>query len=172
MMKNFRSDNGQYFTRQLFWEMWVELPIDKRVIEPIFTLYKDKDGLINFGKAYVKTKDPTGTKVAKQLLNGDYTLWTVLNGCRWFVAAKEIWDRELDAALVSEAMDTIRELAKEGMPAQRLAAAKFLAQKSYRKENTANKGRPKREDVDKAARDLAVSERDLEEDLKRIKGAN
>lgn len=172
MMKNFRSENGQYFTRQLFWELFIELPIERRVIEPVFTLYKDKPGLINFGKEYIKTKDPTGYKVTQKLLAGDYTLWTVLMGCRWFVAAKEVWDRELDAALVSEAIDQIRELAREGMPAQRLAAAKFLATKAYRRDNSASKGRPKREDVDKAARDLAVSERDIEEDLKRIKGAN
>lgn len=170
-MSRFRADNGQYFTRQLFWEMSIDLPIDRRVIEPMFTLYKDKPNLINMGKEYVKLRDPTGHKLARKLFDGDYTLWTVLLGCRWFIAAKEVWDRELDAALVSEAIDQIRELAKDGMPAQRLAAAKFLATKAYRKDNSAGKGRPKREDVDKAARDLAANERDLEEDLKRITGA-
>lgn len=171
MLKSFRSDNGQYFTRQLFWDLWIELPLEKRVIEPLFTLHKDKEGYINFGREYVKTKDPTGYKIAQKLLGGDYTLWTVLLGCRWFAAAKELWDRELDAALASEGMDAIREMARDGMPAQKLAAAKFLAQRLYRKEAGTTKGRPKKDDIDKAARDLAVNERDLEEDLKRIRGA-
>jgi hypothetical protein len=171
MTKNFRADNGQYFTRQLFWEMYVELPVDRRVTEPLFTLYRDKEGLVNFGKEYVRTKDPTGYKVSQKLLDGDYTLWTVLCGCRWFQAAKEVWDRELDAALMSDALDEIRVLSREGMPAQKLAAAKFLATQAYRKRDINTKGRPKREDVNRAAKDLAENERDLEEDLKRIRGA-
>jgi hypothetical protein len=164
--------NGKYYTRQLFHEESIDLPIEKRVIEPFFTLYKDREGLINFGKAYIKSRDPSGYKVAQELLDGDYTLWTVLMGCRWFLAAKEVWDRELDAAFLSEALDQIRDLSLNGMPAQRLAAAKFLATRGYKKDNSANKGRPKREDIDRAAKDLAINERELEEDLKRIRGTN
>lgn len=169
-MSKFRAENGQYFTRQLFWEMYIDLPHERRVTEPLFTLYKDKEGLINFGKEYIKTKDPTGYKVAQKLFDGDYTLWTTLQSCRWFIAAKEVWDREIDACLVSEGIDAIREMARDGMPAQKLAAAKFLATKAYRKDNSASKGRPKREDVDKAAKDLAVQEKDLHDDLQRIRG--
>jgi hypothetical protein len=170
-MPSFRGVSGKYYTRQLFWEEWIELPLEKRVQDPFFSLHKDKPGLINFGRVYVEEADPSGYKVAQRLLDGDFTLWTVLMGCRWFVAAKEIWDRELDARLYSEGMDEIRELAKTGMPAQKLAAAKFLATKAYKKDNSTSKGRPKREDVDKAARELAASERDIEDDLKRIKKA-
>jgi hypothetical protein len=155
----------------LFWDLWIELPIERRVIEPLFTLYKDKEGYVNFGREYVKTKDPTGYKVAQKLLGGDYTHWTVLCGCKWFLAAKELWDRELDAALASEAMDEIRVLVREGMPAQKLAAAKFLATQGYRKKDVNTKGRPAKSDVERAARDLAMQEKDLEEDLKRIRGA-
>jgi hypothetical protein len=148
------------------------LPLECRDREALFTLHMDKPGMINFGKVYVEEGDPSGYKVAQRILDGDYTLWTVLMGCRWFIAAKEVWDRELDAKLYSEGMDEIRTLAKEGMPAQRLAAAKFLANKEYRKDKSTQKGRPKREDIDKAARDLADSEKDFEEDLKRIRGIN
>jgi hypothetical protein len=167
----FKGHTGKYFTRQLFHEEWQDLMIEKRVIKPLFTLYNDREGLINFGKVYVKCADPSGYKVAQEILDGDYTLWTVLMGCRWFVAAKELWDRELDAKLYSEGLEEIRTLAKDGMPAQKLAASKFLATKAYRKDNSASKGRPSRESIDRAAKDLAVSDRDLDEDLKRIKGA-
>jgi hypothetical protein len=171
MSNRFKSSTGKYYSRQLFYEEWLDLPIEKRVSQPFFTLYKDKPGYINFGSAYVRLRDPTGYKVAMELLDGDYTLWTVLMGCRWFLAAKEVWDRELDAVLQSEAMEHIRTLMAEGMPAQRLAAAKYIANKEYRREKTASKGRPKREDIDRAAKDLAMTEKDLEDDFKRIKGA-
>jgi hypothetical protein len=146
------------------------LGLDKRTMKPIFSLYNDKPDCINFGKTYVRLADPSGYKVAQEILNGDYTLWTVLMGCRWFIAAKELWDRELDAKLYSEGMEEIRTLAKDGMPAQKLAAAKFLATKAYKRDNSQSKGRPKREDIDRAAKDLAASDLDLEADLKRIKG--
>lgn len=171
-MSRFISSNGKYYTRQLFWEESIQLLIEKRTIKPMFSLYRDREGLINLGKVYVKCADPSGYKVAQELFDGDYTLWTVLMGCRWFVAAKEVWDRELDAKLYSEGMEEIRTLAKDGMPAQKLAAAKFLATKAYRKDNSASKGRPSRQDVDRAAKDLAATELDLEADLKRIKGIN
>jgi hypothetical protein len=171
-MSRFRGVSGKYYTRQLFWEEWIELTLEKRVADPMFTLHKDKPGLINFGRVYVEEADPSGYKVAQRLFDGEYNLWTVLMGCRWFVAAKEVWDRELDAKLYSEGMDEIRNLAKEGMPAQKLAAAKFLATKAYKKDSSAGKGRPRREDIDRAARDLAATEKDLEDDLKRIKGAS
>jgi hypothetical protein len=167
-LSKFRCASGKYYTRQLFWEESIDLPLEKRTIEPFFSLYKDKEGVINFGKVYVRCADPSGYKVAQEILEGDYTLWTVLMGCRWFVAAKEVWDRELDAKLYSEGMEKIRDLAENGMPAQKLSAAKFLANKEYRKDKSTLKGRPKREEIDKAAKALAEHEQDFENDLKRI----
>src|SRR5687768_13836907 len=120
----FKAGNGKYLTRQLFWEQWITLTHEERVTEPSFSLHKDKPDCINFGKAYVESRDPTGYKVAMELL-GDYNHWTALMSCRWFVAAKEIWDREMDAALTSEAMQKIHQLMTEGLPAQQLAAAKY-----------------------------------------------
>lgn len=163
------GNNGKFYTRQLFWEEWVELPNDQQVFDPPFTLHKDKPGRINFGTAYVASRDPTGYKVSQQLL-GSYSHWQALLSCRWFNAAKEIWDKELDAAIQSEAMDEIKTLMKEGLPAQKLAAAKYLANKDYRKDNTASKGRPRREDINRAAKDMAATEREVLDDLARIRG--
>jgi hypothetical protein len=168
-MNNFKASNGKYYTRALFWEESIDLSNDARVIPPVFTLYKDKPNLINFGKAYVETRDPTGYKVTQELLNGDYNLWTVLMNCTWFLAAKEMWDRELDAALSSEGMEKIRVMLTDGLPAQQLAAAKYLANKEYRKDKTATKGRPSSEQVTRQAREQAAIEKELAEDFKRIK---
>jgi hypothetical protein len=171
-MSRFRGPSGKYYSKQLFHEEFIKLQMESRTIKPLFTLYQDRPGLINFGKVYVEEADPSGYKVAQRILDGDYTFWTVLLGCRWFVAAKEVWDRELDAKLFSQGMEKIRDLAENGMPAQKLAASKYLANKEYRKDKSASKGRPRREDIDRAAKELAATDRDLEEDLKRIQGAN
>lgn len=163
----FKASNGKFFSKQLFWEEWINLPIDQRIIDAPFSLHKDKPGRINFGKTYVAMRDPTGYKATMELL-GDYNHWVVLMGCRWFVAAKEIWDREMEAMISSEALDQIGILMKEGLPAQRLAAAKYLANREYKKDKTASKGRPRREDIDRAAKDMAANEADIQDDLRRI----
>lgn len=163
-----KASNGKYYTKQLFWEEWINLPIDQRMIDPFFSLYKDREGLINFGKKYVELRDPTGYAVSQELL-GDYNLWTVLMNCRWFIAAKEIWDKELDAALASEAMIKIRELLTDGLPAQQLAAAKYLANKEYRKDKSSNKGRPSNAEVARQAREQVEIEKALAADFQRIK---
>lgn len=170
IMPNFISGNGKYHTKQLFYEMQYDLPPAQRLIDPVFSFHKDREGVINFGAEYVKLRDPTGYRMAQKFL-ANYNHWQALMSCRWFVAAKEIWDKELDALLKAESLEQIRMLAEEGMPAQRLAAAKYLANAEYRKDHTSTKGRPRKEDVDRAARQLAEDDKSLQEDLKRIKGA-
>ena len=167
-MSDFVASNGKMFTRQLFWEEWVDLPIEQRTTDPAFTLYRDKPGLINFGKKYVELRDPTGYAVSQELL-GDYSHWQTLMRCKWFLAAKESWDRELDAALASEAMAKIRTLLADGLPAQQLAAAKYLANREYRKDKAATKGRPSNDQIVKEAARQAEYNRELEEDAKRIR---
>lgn len=164
----FISSTGKFLTRQLFWEQWIDLPIDGRLLpSPPFSLHKDKPNCINFGRAYVEERDPTGYKVATKYL-GSYSHWQALLSCRWFVAAKELWDKEMDAMIQSEALDQIGILMSDGLPAQRLAAAKYLANKEYRKDKLATKGRPRQVDIDRAARDMAATDKDIADDLKRI----
>jgi hypothetical protein len=167
-MKNFKAANGRYYTRQLFWEESIELANAEKSIEPVFTLYGDKPGLINFGKRYVELEDPTGYEVAIDLL-GDYRLWTVLMQCKWFQTAKKQWDAELDAKLTVRAFKKIKELSKDGPPPQQLAASKYLANLEYRKDHKATKGRPTRTQVEQAAREEADNRTALEEDYQRIR---
>lgn len=167
MDHNFKASNGKYYTRQLFWEESIELSESERSIEPVFTLYKDKPGLINFGKEYVETEDPSGYQVAQKLF-GEYRLWTILMKCKWFQAAKKLWDEELDARLSSKALEKIKELVHEGLPAQQLAAAKYLANQEYRKDHKASKGRPTTTQVAEAAREEATLETQLAEDYRRL----
>lgn len=160
---------NKYYTKQLFYEEWNGIQIDSRTIHPVFTLYKDKPGYINFGRHYINSGDPTGYTTSKELL-GDYAVWQSLLGCHWFNAAKEVWDRELDAKLQSEGFQAIRKLALSDKEAVALAASKYLSDKLYRKDHVSGKGRPKKEDVAREAKKMAVTESDLAADLKRIMG--
>lgn len=163
-----RSPSGKFYTRQLFQEEWCNLMHSERLIDPVFSLYKDRPGLINFGARYVALGDPTGYKVSQELL-GDYKHWLALCKASWFRTAKEMWDKELDAKLASEGMDKLREILKEGLPAQQLVAAKYLANKEHRKNRNSTKGRPSKAEVDKAAREQAAFERELADDAERIR---
>lgn len=172
-MSKFVADNGKYFTKQLFYEQWVELPIDRRTRDdPPFTLYKDKPGFVNFGKKYVEYGDPTGYAVTRALLNGEYNHWVALNACTWFQAARSIWDEELDAKLKNDAFAKIKELLHDGLPAQQLAAAKYLANAEHRKARTGGKGRPSKEEVHKETLRAVSVERELADDFRRIKAVS
>ncbi len=171
-MNKFLADNNKFFTKQLFWEQWSELPLDRRTVEwPPFCLHRDRENCINFGKEYVKYRDPTGYKVATKLL-GDYQHWIALNACTWFKAAREMWDEELDQILKEEAFRKIRELMVDGQPAQQLAAAKYLANAEHRREAKGGKGRPSKEAIEKETRRVAAVERELADDFQRIRAVS
>lgn len=170
-MPTFIAPNGKFYTRQLFWEEWLNIPIEGRAMDAPYTLHKDKPGMINFGREYVNQRDPTGYKMSELYL-ASYNHWLALMSCRWFVAAKEVWDRELDAIMRKEGLDKIRIMLEEGQPAQQLAAAKYLANMEYKKDKTASKGRPSKAEVDRAARDMAVQDRDVAADLERIRATH
>lgn len=145
---SFRTEMNARRSRQLFYEFWCLLPVADRIPSPVFTLHEDRPGLINLGAAYVQLGDPTGYKLSKQYLES-YDHFQFFMKSSWFREAKEVWDRELDAKLSSEGLDTIREYAKgeEGVPVSTaLAAAKFLANKAY-KDKGSPRGRPSKEEV-------------------------
>lgn len=167
MQPPYKNQSGQYYTRQLFWEESIELSDSMKAIAPVFTLYKNKPGLINFGQEYILSEDPTGYTVAQKLL-GEYSHWTILMKSKWFKAAKTLWDDELDARLTARGFNKIQELLKDGPPAQQLAAAKYLADKEYRKDKSASKGRPSKKEIDEKIREDADTQEQLSADFKRI----
>ena len=167
-MENFRASNGKYYTRQLFWDEWINLMQSERQIDPPFCLHGNKPELINFGKAYVESEDPTGYKVAQKLLGG-YQLWTVLMKTKWFQEAKKLWDEELDARLKSQGIEKLKEILENGMPAQQLQAAKYLANQEYKGTSGSSRGRPSNSEVEKAAREAAEIRDALQSDADRIR---
>lgn len=163
----FKNSIGKYYSRQLFWEEWIELADSAKTIQPMFTLHADKEGLVNFGKAYVESEDPSGYTVSQELLDG-YRMWTVLMQSTWFQTAKKAWDAEMDARLSSKGIRVMQEILDNGGPAQRALAAKYFADKEYRKDKTKTRGRPSQDEINAKAKEAATFDKNLVDDSSRI----
>lgn len=170
MSAKYRTHDGKFYTIQLFYEKWREYAQQFRIITPPFTLDDEREGYISMARHYVESRDPTGYTTAMELL-GSYKHWEILNKCSWFTPYRQLWDRELDANLKSEAMAKMREIAETGEGATKLTAAKYLANLEYKKK-PAEKGvgRPTREAVDGALKREVADTKAVEEDMKRISG--
>ncbi len=165
--QNLRNEQGRRPTKSLFYEMWVSTPISLRTGKPKFTLYRDKPGLINFGKEYIEYGDMTGYKMATKYLE-NYSHWNMLMKANWFREAKATWDEEIEARLYAEAMETLVAIAKGEGP-QAIQAAKFLATKGYREKTPRNGvGRPSRDQVEGILKQEADDARTINDDFKRI----
>lgn len=163
----YKNEQNQRYTRQLFWEQWVELPIENRLGEPPFTLHVDKPDKINFGQEYIADGDPTGYTTAKRLL-GDYGYWRFLNKVSWFREAVKLWDEELEAKLYAEGMATIRQMAAGDDP-KALQAAKYLANLEFKVDKQGSKrGRPSKEEVEGRLNQMAEEEQELVDAAERI----
>lgn len=173
----FRTHNNIRYTKQLFWDMSRNMAIADRVIEPIYTLHDDVDGMINFRKEYVRDMDPTGYKTAMRLLES-YDHWNLLMRGQWFREAKSEWDKEIAAILEKEATDVLRGIALDCdlKPAERTSAAKAILGrvKAIKGGDKApvGRGRPSHEEVQGELKRQAALTKDELEDLKRIKGVN
>lgn len=160
----FRGENYQFFTRQLFIEMQIGLPVEERVGEPPFSLY-GREGYIDCRKTFVEERDITGYKWAMKYLHS-WEHWERLQKCKWFVVEVQRWQEELRVLLRQEALAKIQEIAASGSP-QAYQAAKFLANQEWDKP-TRNRGRPSKEELKGELRDAARALSREEEDAERI----
>lgn len=168
----FRSPSNSRYTRSLFHECQQEMINDSKPFDPPYSLMNDYPGVVNLRKVYVSLGDPSGYKLAAAYLE-DYDHWRVLMKCKWFVSAKEKWDEELDAKLSAEGLNVIRSISDgfEGLsPAVQLQAAKYLADKAYRKDKApAPRGRPSKEEVAGILKQTVNESSDIADDLARIR---
>jgi len=166
----FRSGNGQFYTRSLFYEPWAEQAHGVQEInKPLFTLYKDEmtlDGLplISCRKTFIQVGDPTGYKWSEKYLGGWPHLQKLLEA-PWFRVAYNQWRSELEAKLQSEMVEKIKDIAKSGSPAS-FQAAKYLAAYGYLPA-TGKRGRPSKQEIDNELRRAVNAQASDEEDYKR-----
>ena len=168
----FRGETNQRYTKQLFWDQQINLPIEDRLIEPVFTLYLDRPGLINLGREYVGDLDMSGYKTSTRLFK-DFGYWAHLMKAGWFREAVRQWDEEIEAKLYSEGLAKIRELANSDEKGA-FTAAKYLADKSFLldKKRLVKRGRPSNEEVEGRLNQMADEEKQLSEAADRIRLVN
>lgn len=170
MKPPYKNEINMRYSQQLFLEQWVSVPVDMRTHLPPFSLYGDRYDLINFGREYINDCDQTGYTTSLRLL-GEYPYWAHLMKAKWFREAKEKWDEEIDAKLYAEGLAKIRDLAM-GDDAKALQAAKFLANKEYKKaagtKTIKTRGRPSNEEIEGNLKKLTEDEIELQEAAQRI----
>jgi hypothetical protein len=164
---SFRADNGRFLTEALFWET----NRDRTKNPPVFTLKDEEhEGLPSLKAEYLRIGDPTEYRFATEVL-GSFQHWKALTRLGWFQPHLEEMRAELDGLLRAEAAQAAREIL--GNPgasdAARLQAAKFLSDRGW--SSKPGKGRPKKGDVERAAREEATAKGHLEDDYARIMGA-
>ncbi|MAZ33873.1 MAG: hypothetical protein Tp178MES00d2C33159091_48 [Prokaryotic dsDNA virus sp.] len=169
----FRSANNIRYTAQLFWDIQRSLPLERRLIEPMYSLHDDIDGMINFRKEYVRDMDTTGYKTASRLLE-NYDHWNEFMKAKWFREAKEEWDKEVNAKLEQEATDALRGLLALGgdlKPSEAISAAKAIFTRVDRdkaSEGLKTRGRPSKEEVRGKLKEEARLTKEEEDDAARI----
>lgn len=126
-----------------------------------------KQNIYDFRKKFLELRDPIGFKFAEKYLSGYQELERVMK-FSWFLEHWEEWQKELRAAIKSDALERIQEISVEGS-AQSLNAAKYLANGEYL-EDAPKRGRPSKAEVTgELKRNVKVIE-ELNEDYKRMTG--
>ena len=111
---------------------------------------------------YVETMDPTEHEAALKLL-GSWDHWQALTKCVPFKPILAKWREEMSVRIRSNAIMFIKDLAVKDNGFQ---AARWLAEKGWVEK--AAKGRPKKDDVERAAREAAGIRDAIDDDGSRI----
>lgn len=164
-MTKFKAHTGHLIYKGLFYE---QTGADKSGV--LYTLKShDHEGFPSLYRLYMEHDDPTEYSFAITCFDG-WDHWEQLTKMGWFKPYLEKWRKELEIRVRSQALLQIRAKAstsdKEAYQAQ-----KFLVSAGW-KPSDARKGagRPSKEEVAKAAENIAREGRDLEEEFNRVVG--
>ena len=150
-------------TRALFFE---ETLADKSSV--VYTL-KDVDhqGFPSLYRLYMELDDPTEWEVSQKLVDG-WGHWEMLCASEWFKPFIERWRKELELRMKSKALARIRAEAKSGSK-ESFMANKYVLEKGWEpKESQTTRGRPSKDEIKKAANEIATNNTRLEEDFLRL----
>lgn len=162
-MNKFRSSINSRLLKALFYET---VNADKSTV--IYTLKdEDHEGFPSLYRLYMETSDSTEYDFAVRYLDG-WEHWEMLCKCNWFKPYVSRWRRELEVKLRSQALKAIKDVADTREHKDSLSANRFLLEKGWVKKQ--EKGRPKQEDIEKAAILLAEDENKIKDDFARILG--
>jgi len=163
------NPNAGYSTAALFYEL-SHTTRHRSGIRPPFTTrerdYTNQNGdkFISARRIFMEFNDPTGYMFALEVL-GSWKHFQMLEAGKVTGPLIEEWKEELDAKLHAEEIQHLRvQAAGEGSTAYN--AAKFLASKEYK--GKAEKGRPKKADIEKAAKTEVIKLKTVDNDLARL----
>ena len=157
----YKDKLGRWRTQSLFKEFYTP---NREEYPPIFTLKEyDEGGLPSMRQLFLGCNDPTGYVFAKEILRS-YEHWRKLCSLPWFQEHLTAWKEELEIKLVSDGLLKLKDISR-GTDGSALKASIYLIEKGWEPK----KGRPKKEDIEKAARVAAGVEAEVEDDLQRIR---
>lgn len=163
----FRNDRGALLTRSLFFET------SNKPELAVYTL-KDHDHewdgkkYPSLFKIYMDATDPIEYLFATTNLDS-WEHWERLVEASWFAPYVERWRKELELKIKATALLKIAEEAKKGGK-DAFTAHRYLLEKKWIPAQSHGRGRPSKEEIRKAANEMAETINSLDEDWKRIGG--
>lgn len=119
-------------------------------------------------RLYMETDDPTEWEVSQKYVDG-WEHWEMLCATSWFKPYIERWRKELELRMKSKALARIKTEAKTTSK-ESFMANRYLLEKGWEpKEGQKHgRGRPTKEDIKKAASELASAQERISGDFDRI----
>ncbi len=165
-MTDFRIHTGQRKLRGLFYETTLA---DKAGV--VYTLKdRDHEGYPSLYRLYMEADDPTEYTFAVANLDS-WDHWEMLCKCSWFKPYVTRWRRELEVRAKAKALLAIKAVAASETK-EAYQANKFLVSGGWKDQDKRGAGRPSKDEVRDAAKQLAQDATSLNDDLLRVQGLN
>jgi hypothetical protein len=168
----YKGDSGAWYTKALFYEEAIRHELAVRVVEPVFTLNSEIEGLICARTTFIELEDPTGYKWAMKYLKS-WPHFEKLLGCSWFAPHYANWVAEIKIILKARALEQIKQIAAgcgEGVTsAVMLQANKYLASAEWEKP-LFSRGRPSKGEISGELKRLTEQIAMEDNDIERIGG--
>lgn len=161
----FKDTRGRFRTRSLFkeWET------------PTYPAYyntgpEDEGSYISLRKRYLEIADPTEYTFARECLGGWDHHNAMLKACAWYRELMDDYREELDTKLKAEGIKYLRSAVADPKmrDAQKVAAAKYLAELGWKASPQPKRGRPSKDEVQGELKRQARAAEMLAEDADRL----
>jgi len=166
-----KNDNGTYRTADLFYETQTQKNND-----PVYTLNnndREVNGLFlpSLKKLYIEEEDIAEFDFANKYLDG-YTHWEALINSKALFPHIEQWRKEMVLKIKSR---SLKGIIRDAVRENKYEANKFLITNGWVDKDSEGKkvrGRPSKEEIKNELQKQAETEKELQEDLNRIKELN
>nr|DAT84274.1 MAG TPA: hypothetical protein [Caudoviricetes sp.] len=161
--------------KYILWSSFADLPETSVTnYKPTWTIEEeDHDGLYSFHKWFLMFyKDPTEVEFVKNCFEGDFRHWEAFKKAKYIRDLYVRYKKEAEQRLLADTMNKIITIAMDTDNKSCMSALKYLADRGSKILGDApdKGGRPKKSDIEAAARDLAREDKELLKDWERING--